>query len=156
MASATTTAIRPARWLCIFGIVVVLLANLVPAAGAAAKEAEEDAAKLEPALARAVAAQPDGRFNVIVTRVPAADRAKRAAHRGEVEEQVRREGGRVHGTLNLVGGHLATLPGGAVQSALLPLTGTGVELSVVVPSPSSPQKLSPQHSTLPLLVNAQV
>ncbi len=114
MASATTTAIRPARWLCIFGIVVVLLANLVPAAGAAAKEAEEDAAKLEPALARAVAAQPDGRFNVIVTRVPAADRAKRAAHRGEVEEQVRREGGRVHGTLNLVGGHLATLPGRAV------------------------------------------
>src|SRR2546428_5554873 len=37
-----------------------------------------------------------------------------------------------------------------------PTTSTGVERSLVVPSPSSPSMLSPQHLTPPALVSAQV
>jgi serine protease AprX len=105
---------RRLRWLSVLPALAILLASLVPVGSAAAQEAAGEAAKLEPALARAVAAHPEGRFNVIVTRAPAADRAKRAARKGEVEDEVRREGGRVHGSLNLIDGHLATLPGKAV------------------------------------------
>jgi hypothetical protein len=38
----------------------------------------------------------------------------------------------------------------------IPRTGTGIELSVVVPSPSSPWALSPQHLIAPPKRTAQV
>jgi len=37
-----------------------------------------------------------------------------------------------------------------------PVTATGVALPIVVPFPSCPQELSPQHSTAPALASAQV
>lgn len=38
----------------------------------------------------------------------------------------------------------------------VPLTGTGTSLLVVVPFPSSPERLSPQQSTAPLDIAAQL
>ena len=42
------------------------------------------------------------------------------------------------------------------QSVACPLTWTGTELSVVVPFPSSPELLTPQHHTVPPVFSAHV
>jgi hypothetical protein len=49
------------------------------------------------------------------------------------------------------------LPPALTSTALpIPLTRTGTELSVVVPSPSCPAELLPQHSIVPSLSSAQL
>ena len=50
----------------------------------------------------------------------------------------------------------AGLPRERVAAAAQNTTSTGVELSVVVPFPSCPKLLSPQHLTAPPLVSAQL
>jgi hypothetical protein len=53
--------------------VVVLLAGIVPPTAAAA-DRDRDGSKIEPALARALAAKPNATFEVIITRQVAKDR----------------------------------------------------------------------------------
>src|SRR5262245_8392011 len=59
--------------------------------------------------------------------------------------------------LLLVTAHECAVPAPiAVTPALNPLTATGVTLGVVVPSPSWPAELLPQHFTPPVVVSAHV
>jgi serine protease AprX len=96
------------RLLALLGV-VLLLAGIVPPAASAAPEG--DAAKLEPALQRAVAAKPNAKYKVIVTRQPARSKSERRARASEVENDVRSEGGRVTRRLGLVDGHAVTMTG---------------------------------------------
>src|SRR3982751_1764754 len=63
---------RLARQLLALLTVLVLLVGVVPPAAAAGPDA--DTTKLEPALQRALTANPSGTFRVIVTQQPAKDR----------------------------------------------------------------------------------
>jgi serine protease AprX len=107
------------RWLCALGVVVVLCAGMVPAGADAApkdkaEKAEDAPAKLEPALRQAALANPKTKFNVIVTRRPVADTNKRRQAKREVEDQIRGEGAKVGGALDIIGGHAASMTGKSV------------------------------------------
>jgi serine protease AprX len=103
-----------ARWLCALATVLVVTAGLAPAADAAKGGPVDAAAKLEPTLLQGVQAHPDAKFNVIVTRGPVADVAKRRQHKAQVEDAIRAENGRIGGALDIIGGHTATLTGKGV------------------------------------------
>src|SRR5262245_8058 len=98
---------RIARQLLALMAVLVLLAGFVPPAAAAGPDA--DPTKLEPALQRALAANPSGTFRVIVTRPPAKDRDDRRRKAAQVEADIANGGGRITRRLGLVDGHAATL-----------------------------------------------
>src|SRR5947207_1218825 len=55
-----------------------------------------------------------------------------------------------HRTLpELVLAHVSSAPAASSTASLTPVTGTGSDRSIVVPSPSCPSELSPQQSTVP-------
>src|SRR5262249_42867022 len=59
--------------------------------------------------------------------------------------------------LALVSAHVWKLPAAIAATPLpRPTTATGIERSVLVPSPSWPYELSPQHLTAPAVVSAQL
>jgi len=89
--------------------VLVLLVGIVPAAAAAGPDA--DSTKLEPALQRALTANPSGTFRVIVTQQPAKDRNDRRGKSAQVEADIAGGGGRVTRRLGIVDGHAATVSG---------------------------------------------
>ena len=100
-----------ARWLCALATVLVVTAGLVPVAGAAQGGQPDAVSKMEPALAQGVQAHPDAKFNVIVTRGPVADPVTRRAHKADVENTIKNEGGKIGGALDIIGGHTATMTG---------------------------------------------
>ncbi|HEY3107139.1 MAG TPA: S8 family serine peptidase, partial [Chloroflexota bacterium] len=88
---------------------VVLLAGIVPPAAAAAPTT--DGSKLEPALQSALAANPRGTFQVIVTSPPARDKKDKRDKAAELEKDINDAGGNVSRRLALVDGQVVALTG---------------------------------------------
>lgn len=106
-----------ARWLCAVMVVLVLAASAVPVADAAGKGKQDDDTedvKVSSVLLREARANPDRKFNVIVTRKPAADTDKRRQAKREVEDEMRGEGARIGGALDIIQGHAASMTGKAL------------------------------------------